>query len=804
MAANAPAASSSKPYKLSNQLQGHRGDVRAVAAFTPPQGSALILSASRDKTACVWSRLKGNRHFEPPDTLEGHGGYVNSCAWLSEPSGQLFALTGGQDKLINAFDVRVASDGGAVASSTPQYTLPGHEDNISTLDVGPAGSYIVSGSWDKTARVWKNWECVATFKGHLQAVWAVLAVDEDRVITASADKIIRLWSISNPAEPIAIFGGHGDAVRGLQLLPGSQSFVSCSNDGTINHYSLVNLDPRGTNKPVRASSGHTSFVYSLAALSDSSGQIVSSGEDRSVRVWTANGELVQTLTIPAISVWAVAALEDGDLICGSSDAFLRIFTRDAARVADADEIEAYDRSIASQALNKTQVGDVRKDDVPGKEALAQPGTKEGQTKMVNNGSVIEAYQWSMASGQWEKVGEVVGGVGSGQKKLFEGKEYDYVFDVDIADDAPPLKLPYNLSENAYAAAQRFLERNELPMSYMEQVVQFIDKNTEALNIGGSQSSYVDPYHEGRYIPGAAQNSAPVETSASATSGPAATTLKMLPVSELQSFRQANLPALESKLTELGASEPVGANVSVLTPGLATALSSGTATQPLDVACLQEAVNGWQPASKFPLLDLLRLTALFPTTASPSALIDLVLTAAGWTEDWPVAGSSEVRPRETNTMLAARALANLLFSSNTSRTTHRDEVLSSLSAKTLGSATCSSFSRFNKNGRIAFATVLFNASALLVKSNDAVATVVAPALLDSIVRVLTEEEAEEEVVYRTLIAFGNLVVTPTTKAALPVGNVQLARDAAEAWAQRFTASRRVQDVYSDITTAAGAI
>ena len=39
--------------------------------------------------------------------------------------------------------------------------------------------------------------------------------------------------------------------------------------------------------------------------------------------------------------------------------------------------------------------------------------------------------------------EVVDAVGSGRKQLYEGKEYDYVFDVDVQDGVPPLKLPYN-------------------------------------------------------------------------------------------------------------------------------------------------------------------------------------------------------------------------------------------------------------------------------------------------------------------------------------------------------------------------
>ena len=49
------------------------------------------------------------------------------------------------------------------------------------------------------------------------------------------------------------------------------------------------------------------------------------------------------------------------------------------------------------------------------------------------------------SGQWQKIGDVVDAVGSGRKQLYQGKEYDYVFDVDVQEGAPPLKLPYNAS-----------------------------------------------------------------------------------------------------------------------------------------------------------------------------------------------------------------------------------------------------------------------------------------------------------------------------------------------------------------------
>jgi phospholipase A-2-activating protein len=110
-----------------------------------------------------------------------------------------------------------------------------------------------------------------------------------------------------------------------------------------------------------------------------------------------------------------------------------------------------------------------------------------------------------------QIGTVVEGEGTGtSKKLHEGKEYDYVFDIDIEDGKPPLKLPYNLTESSWDAARRFLERNELPLSYYEQVANWITENTQGARIGqgsgqGNQSAPPqghDPWGtERRYRPG---------------------------------------------------------------------------------------------------------------------------------------------------------------------------------------------------------------------------------------------------------------------------------------------------------------
>jgi len=126
------------------------------------------------------------------------------------------------------------------------------------------------------------------------------------------------------------------------------------------------------------------------------------------------------------------------------------------------------------------------------------GKKDGQVIMVKNGASVEAHQWSSATESWTKIGDVVNAVSQSQKQIYEGIEYDYVFDVDIQEGAPALKLPYNVSQNPYEAAQKFLEKNGLEMGYLDQVAKFIEQNTGGVKLGTGGGA-VDPYCRPRLI-----------------------------------------------------------------------------------------------------------------------------------------------------------------------------------------------------------------------------------------------------------------------------------------------------------------
>lgn len=441
-------------YKLSATLEGHEQDVRALVS---PYNDTIV-SASRDSTVRVWTFDNGLWNSKINFTSTG---FVNSLAFDKE--NQLI-ISGGQDNLINVTELY--SSGG-----DPKYVLIGHESNVCSLDY--KNNQIISGSWDSTAKVWENYNLKYNLIGHNAAVWDVKILDDENYLTSSADRTIKLWSKNKEIKNII---GHTDVIRGLEVL--ENSFASTSNDGTIR---ITNFNGELMQELI----GHDSFVYNVKQLSN--GDLVSSGEDRTVRIWS-QGRNVQVITLPCISVWSISILPNDDIVVGGSDSIIRIFTKDPKRCASAEEIEEFNRTIENLSLNSKQFDESQ---VKSKDHLNLPGSKEGQVIVVKSDiGINEAYQWN--ENNWIKIGEVVAGAANDSKKEFNGKKWDYVFDVDVKDGAPPLKLPYNLNENPYTAAERFLSENELPSSYVEEIVKFITDNTEGISLNQSTSNpYVD-------------------------------------------------------------------------------------------------------------------------------------------------------------------------------------------------------------------------------------------------------------------------------------------------------------------------
>lgn len=721
-------------YKLSVTLRGHEDDVRSVAF----PSAASIVSASRDSTVRLWKLESTTPPTYDSTIVKTHGKeFVNSLA-IVPPSSQYpegLIASGGKDQII---DVRQP---GKSIEDNADALLIGHGNNVSALDVSQDGRYIVSGGWDLEARLWEvgKWGESIKLGEHGAAVWAVLAYDSNTIITGCADKQIRFFNLSGKQTGSI---QAPEVVRALCRLPANHAsgaqFASAGNDAIIRLWTLQG-------KQVAELHGHENFIYSLAARPD--GALVSAGEDRTVRVWQ-NNECVQTITHPAISVWSVAVCqENGDIVSGASDKLVRVFTRDHARHAASTEIEQFNEDVKGSSIPQQTVGNINKEQLPGPEFLTQrSGTKEGQVQMISeaNGNV-SAYQWSVAANQWVNIGTVVDSAGSGGRKIsHNGKEYDYVFDVDIEEGKPPLKLPYNLNQNHYEVARKFIEDNELPLTYLDQVANFIVQNTQGATLGQSSGQGADPWgSESRYRPGDAN-----EVRSQPPPTPSAP--KILPQKDYLPIATGNYDVIFKKLQEFNQAlvndghkgvslnpsdiEQLDRTVAALKKGV------GKNVQLAGLDLLVKAATEWPLEKRLPALDLIRLALILEEPAaylvSPEQNLVKGLVESGvFSEESP----------PNNTMMAVRIVSNLLQ-------TDKGRLLASTEFDSIHPLVATFLTASNRNLIIALTTLYINYSVLLTSENNADRAL---SLLDDLGKILNSA-TDSEAVYRALVATGTLL------------------------------------------------
>ncbi|KAG2064687.1 WD40 repeat-like protein [Suillus decipiens] len=100
-------------------------------------------------------------------------------------------VSGSLDKTIRVWDMGTGKPLGA--------PLEGHTAGVNTVVISSDGNRIVSGSDDQTVRVWdmKTGKAVGPpFRGHTAVVWSVaISRDGKRIVSGSKDTTIRVWDV---------------------------------------------------------------------------------------------------------------------------------------------------------------------------------------------------------------------------------------------------------------------------------------------------------------------------------------------------------------------------------------------------------------------------------------------------------------------------------------------------------------------------------------------------------------------------------------------------------------------------------
>ena len=125
-------------------------------------------------------------------TLQGHGGWVTQIA--TTPQYPNMIVSASRDKSLIVWELTGNSDG---SYGSPKKRLHGHNHFVSDVVLSTDGMFALSGSWDKTLRLWDldTGETTRRFAGHTKDVMSVaFSADNRQIISGSRDKTIKLWN----------------------------------------------------------------------------------------------------------------------------------------------------------------------------------------------------------------------------------------------------------------------------------------------------------------------------------------------------------------------------------------------------------------------------------------------------------------------------------------------------------------------------------------------------------------------------------------------------------------------------------
>lgn len=149
--------------------------------------------------------------------------------------------------------------------------MSGHEQDIYSLEFSRDGRVLVSGSGDRTARIWdwQNTRCLHELRINDAdqqdlGVTSVATSPDSRLVAAgSLDKVVRVWDAVT-GQLLERLEGHKDSVYSVAFMPDGKTLVSGSLDKTLRMWQLGAGErgyERNKNACIQVFSGHKVNIW---------------------------------------------------------------------------------------------------------------------------------------------------------------------------------------------------------------------------------------------------------------------------------------------------------------------------------------------------------------------------------------------------------------------------------------------------------------------------------------------------------------------------------------------------------------
>ena len=220
---------------------------------------------------------------------------------------------------------------------TLQQSFVGHQAAISEISFNATGDRLASASADKSVRLWTISDRPANSKGSLySAIFSPVSrssADPQFFATAGWDGAIALWKqTADRRTLVRVLKGHDSTIAAIAYSPDGATLASASADKSIKLWRV------SEGKAIATLNGHGNGVTSLA-FSPNGDRLASGSNDKSVKLWSAvNGKLLATLSGHNDGVTSVAFAPKGNLLAsGSYDRSVILWNSDGTLLRTLDQ-----------------------------------------------------------------------------------------------------------------------------------------------------------------------------------------------------------------------------------------------------------------------------------------------------------------------------------------------------------------------------------------------------------------------------------------------------------------------------------